>query len=135
MAEAKQPTQRPLSPHIAIYSRQINMMMSIVHRITGAALYLGTLLLAAWLVAVASGEGPFDRMNALLGQPLGKLILFGYTWALMQHLLGGLKHLLWDTGRGLRIWQVNMLSWLTLLGSISLTLAIWATGLLLRGVL
>src|SRR6516165_2427525 len=126
MAEAEQKVERPLSPHISIYSWQINMLMSIVHRMTGAALYLGTLLLAAWLVAVAAGETPFALVNALFGHPLGKLILFGYTWALVHHLLGGLRHLLWDTGRGLRIWQVNALSWLTILGSVALTLAIWA---------
>jgi succinate dehydrogenase / fumarate reductase, cytochrome b subunit len=135
MAEAEQKMERPLSPHISIYSWQINMVMSIVHRITGAALYLGTLLLAAWLVAVAGGERSFALINALFAHPIGKLVLVGYTWALLQHLLGGLRHLLWDTGRGLHIGQVNALSWLTILGSIALTLAIWATGLHLRGVL
>jgi succinate dehydrogenase / fumarate reductase cytochrome b subunit len=133
MADAKPTTERPLSPHLGIYRLQINMLMSIVHRMTGAALYLGTLLLAAWLVAVAAGETPFALVNALFGHPLGKLILFGYTWALVHHLLGGLRHLLWDTGRGLRIWQVNALSWLTILGSVALTLAIWAVGFWLRG--
>jgi succinate dehydrogenase / fumarate reductase, cytochrome b subunit len=135
MAEAEKKVERPLSPHISIYSWQINMLMSIVHRITGAALYLGTLLLAAWLVAVASGETSFALVNALFAHPIGKLVLVGYTWALLQHLLGGLRHLIWDTGRGLQIWQVNALSWLTILASIALTLAVWATGLHLRGVL
>ena len=79
----------------------INMVMSIVHRITGAALYFGTLLLAAWLVAAAMGEKQFALVNNLFGHPLGKLVLFGYTWALFHHMLGGLRHFLWDTGRGL----------------------------------
>ena len=135
MAEAEKKVERPLSPHISIYSWQINMLMSIVHRFTGAALYLGTLLLAAWLVAVASGETSFALVNALFAHPIGQLVLFGYTWALLQHLLGGLRHLLWDTGRGLHIWQVNALSWLTVLAAIALTLAVWAIGLHLRGVL
>ena len=60
------------------------------------------------------------------------LVLFGYTWALAHHMLGGMRHLLWDTGRGLQIWQVNVLSWLTIIGSVALTLAIWAVGLLLE---
>jgi len=133
MAEAKQAIERPLSPHLSIYRPLINMMMSIVHRLTGAALYFGTLLLAAWLVAAAMGEKQFALVNTLFGHPIGKLVLFGYTWALIHHMLGGLRHLLWDTGRGLQIWQVNALSWLTILGSISLTLALWAFALVLRG--
>jgi succinate dehydrogenase / fumarate reductase cytochrome b subunit len=135
MAEAKPTIARPLSPHISIYSWQINMLMSIAHRLTGASLYAGTLLLAAWLVAVASGEESFARVNAVFGHPVGRLILFGYTWALLHHLLGGVRHLIWDTGRGLRIWQVNALSWLTLLASVTLTLGIWAAGLFLKGAL
>jgi succinate dehydrogenase / fumarate reductase, cytochrome b subunit len=126
MAETKQPVSRPLSPHLSVYRPLINMVMSIVHRITGSALYVGTLLLAAWLVAAASGEEQFARVNALFSHPLGKLVLFGYTWALLHHMLGGVRHLIWDTGRGLTIPQVNALSWFTIVGSIVLTLAIWA---------
>jgi len=133
MAEAKQPVERPLSPHLSIYKPLINMVMSILHRLTGAALYFGTLLLAAWLIATAMGEVQFSYVNALFAHPLGQLVLFGYTWALAHHMLGGIRHLIWDTGRGLQIWQVNTLSWLTILCSISLTVAIWAVGLVLRG--
>jgi succinate dehydrogenase cytochrome b subunit len=129
MADARHAVERPLSPHLSIYARQINMVMSILHRITGAALYFGTLLLAAWLVAAAMGERPFALVNSLFGHPIGKLVLFGYTWALAHHMLGGIRHLIWDTGRGLEIWQVNAMSWLTIIGSVVLTLAIWAVGL------
>jgi succinate dehydrogenase cytochrome b subunit len=137
MAEARQQAgqavERPLSPHLSVYRRQVNMVMSILHRLTGAALYVGTLLLAAWLIAAAVGEKEFQFVNALFGHPIGKLVLFGYTWALCHHMLGGLRHLLWDTGRGLKIWQVNLLSWLTIVGSISLTVVLWAVGLTMRG--
>lgn len=133
MAEARQAVERPLSPHLTIYARQINMVMSILHRLTGMALYFGTLLLAAWLIAAAMGEQEFDTVNAVFGHPIGRLVLLGYTWALVHHMLGGMRHLLWDTGRGLQIAQVNALSWLTIVGSTVLTLAIWAVGLLLRG--
>jgi succinate dehydrogenase / fumarate reductase cytochrome b subunit len=133
MAEARQAVERPLSPHLSIYRLQINMVMSIVHRLTGSALYLGTLLLAAWLIAAAMGEKEFELVNTLFGHPIGMLILFGYTWALVHHMLGGMRHLIWDTGRGLQIWQVNTLSWLTVICSIALTLAIWAVGLMLKG--
>jgi succinate dehydrogenase / fumarate reductase cytochrome b subunit len=130
MAEARHTVERPLSPHLSIYARQINMVMSILHRLTGAALYFGTLLLAAWLIAAAMGEAPFALVSAVFAHPIGTLVLFGYTWALAHHMLGGMRHLLWDTGRGLQIWQVNVLSWLTLVGSVALTLAIWAVALL-----
>jgi succinate dehydrogenase / fumarate reductase cytochrome b subunit len=133
MAQAKHTLERPLSPHLSIYSLQINMVMSILHRLTGAALYFGTLLLAAWLIAAAMGEKQFALVNGLFAHPVGMLVLFGYTWALAHHMLGGMRHLIWDTGRGLQIWQVNALSWLSLIGSVALTLAIWAIGFALKG--
>ena len=133
MAETRQSVERPLSPHLSIYKPLINMVMSILHRLTGAALYFGTLLLAAWLIAAAMGEQEFETVNAVFGHPIGRLVLLGYTWALVHHMLGGMRHLLWDTGRGLQIAQVNALSWLTIIGSTVLTLAIWVAGLLLRG--
>jgi succinate dehydrogenase / fumarate reductase cytochrome b subunit len=133
MAEARQAVERPLSPHLSIYRPLINMVMSILHRLTGAALYFGTLLLAAWLIATAMGEAQFALVGAVFAHPIGKLVLFGYTWALAHHMLGGMRHLLWDTGRGLQIWQVNALSWLTIIGSVALTLAIWAVVLLEGG--
>jgi succinate dehydrogenase / fumarate reductase, cytochrome b subunit len=133
MAEAKPTIERPLSPHITIYRWQINMVMSIAHRLTGTALYAGTLLLAAWLVAVASGENSFALVNGVFAHPVGRLILFGYTWALLHHMLGGVRHFIWDSGRGFRIWQVNVLSWLTIIASVTLTLLIWAAGLVLKG--
>jgi len=135
MADATRAIERPLSPHLSVYRIMINTVMSIVHRITGAALYFGTLLLAAWLVAAAMGERQFTLVNNLFGHPVGQLVLFGYTWAIFHHMLGGLRHFIWDTGRGFEIWQINLLSWLTIIGSISLTLATWFIGLTLRGVL
>ena len=133
MAEARQTVERPLSPHLSIYRPLINMVMSILHRLTGGALYFGTLLLAAWLIAAAMGPKPFDAVSAVFAHPLGQLVLFGYTWALVHHMLGGMRHLVWDTGRAFQIWQVNVLSWLTIILSVALTLALWAVGLSLRG--
>jgi succinate dehydrogenase / fumarate reductase, cytochrome b subunit len=135
MAETRQGVSRPLSPHLSVYRPLINMVMSILHRITGVALYLGTLLLAAWLVAAAGGEGQFALVNGVFAHPLGKLVLFAYSWVLLHHMLGGLRHLVWDTGRGFSIAQVNALCWGTIIGSIVLTLALWLVGLTLKGVL
>jgi succinate dehydrogenase / fumarate reductase cytochrome b subunit len=133
MADTPHTAERPLSPHLSIYSPLINMVMSILHRITGGALYFGTLLLAAWLIAAAMGEKQYAMVNEVFGHPLGKLVLFGYTWALFHHMLGGIRHLIWDTGRGFQIWQVNLLGWLTIIGSVTLTLLAWGLALTLRG--
>ena len=117
--------QRPLSPHIQIYSPLINMVMSIVHRITGAALYFGTLILAWWLIAAASGPGYFKFVSGLFGTWPGKLVLIGYTWAFLHHMLGGLRHFIWDMGRGFDLKTIDQLSWATIILSLSLTAAIW----------
>jgi succinate dehydrogenase / fumarate reductase cytochrome b subunit len=133
MAETKRAVERPLSPHLGIYRMQITMLMSIVHRITGGALYFGTILLAAWLVSAAMGDREFTAVNAAFGHPLGKFVLFGYTWAVAHHMLGGMRHLLWDTGRAMDIRSADILGWLTILGSLSLTAMLWVVGLWLRG--
>jgi succinate dehydrogenase / fumarate reductase, cytochrome b subunit len=133
MAETTRVIERPLSPHLGIYRLTITMLMSIVHRITGGALYFGTLLLAAWLISAAMGPKAYDSVNALLGHPLGKLVLVGYTWAVAHHMLGGIRHLLWDTGRGLQPATADVLGWLTILGSLTLTVTLWAVGISLRG--
>ena len=116
---------RPLSPHIQIYSPQINMVMSIVHRITGAALYAGTILLAWWLIAAASGPAYFDFVNGLFGSLVGRLILFGYTWALLHHMFGGIRHFIWDTGRGFELGTVDLMCWLSLIASVGCTVLLW----------
>ena len=130
MAEAKtmraREIRRPLSPHLQIYRPLINMVMSIVHRITGAALYVGSVLLACWLVAAALGPDEYNYVNGLFGTLLGKIVLFGYTWALLHHMLGGIRHFIWDTGKGLDIPTVNFLSWASIVLSVVLTLALWA---------
>jgi succinate dehydrogenase / fumarate reductase, cytochrome b subunit len=133
MAETQRTVERPLSPHLGIYRPQVNMVMSILHRLTGGALYFGTLLLAVWLVAAAMGERQFAMVNQIFGHPLGKLMLFGYSWALIHHMLGGMRHLVWDTGRGLTLRAVDVLSWLTIIASLSLTAALWAVGIAMRG--
>jgi succinate dehydrogenase / fumarate reductase cytochrome b subunit len=119
---------RPLSPHLSIYKQIPTMVMSIVHRFTGMALYAGTLLVAWWLVAAASGEAYFDWVNGIFGSILGRLVLFGYTWALLHHMLGGIRHFIWDTGRGFDPATSTKMAWATLAGSITLTILVWIAG-------
>jgi succinate dehydrogenase / fumarate reductase cytochrome b subunit len=128
MAEMKSKVERPLSPHLQIYRPMLTMMMSIIHRMTGAALYFGTLLLVWWLVALASGPDYFEFVQDIAGSFIGRLVLFGYTWALIHHALGGLRHLVWDTGRGFGLDTIEWMARLSLLGSIALTIIVWAIG-------
>ena len=116
---------RPLSPHLQIYKLQINMVMSILHRITGAALYFGSLLLAWWLFAAAVSPGYFAYVNGLFATWPGMVIIVGYSWALIHHLVGGLRHFVWDTGTGLDIGSVDLLSWGTIVLSVLLTAGLW----------
>ena len=123
---------RPLSPHLQIYKPIPTMVMSIVHRITGAALYFGTVLVAWWLIAAASGPGYFDWVNWFFGTLVGRLILFGYTWALMHHMLGGLRHFMWDMGHGYEKHFSTKLALATPVVSVALTVLIWIAGYIAR---
>ncbi len=129
MAKAEAQVARPLSPHLMIFRPYINMVMSILHRITGIANYFGTALLAAWLIGAAGGPDSFQTVSAIAGSPIGLLLLFGLSWSLIHHALGGIRHFIWDTGRGFEISTVRSLSWATIIGSLSLTLVIWFIGL------
>lgn len=125
--------ERPLSPHLQIYRPLFTMMMSIMHRITGAGLYFGTVLMAWWLIAAASGPAYFDFVNGLAASVLGRIVLLGYTWALIHHALGGVRHFIWDFGYGFGERERNMLARLTLIGSLALTLVVWVVAYLARG--
>ena len=116
---------RPLSPHILIYRWTITMTMSIVHRATGIANYIGTTLLVLWLGAAAWGPEPLNAVNALYGSWFGQLVLFLYTWSLLHHMLGGIRHFIWDFIIGLEPGQREALAWANLAASIVLTLLVW----------
>ena len=117
---------RPLSPHLQIYRFTLTMASSIIHRGTGMAMYFGTLLIVLWLGAAALGEGPLNVVNAIYGFWLVQVVFFLATWALFQHLFGGIKHFIWDSIHFLdpvgREWVVR-LNWVA---AIVCTLAVWA---------
>jgi succinate dehydrogenase / fumarate reductase, cytochrome b subunit len=133
MAEAKVSAERPLSPHMTIYRPMLSLAMSIVHRITGGALYVGTLLLVWWLVAAASGPGAYAQFQSAAASFPGRIVLFGYTWALLHHMLGGVRHLIWDTGHGFGTAEREWLVRANLIGSIALTIILWVVGGYLMG--
>jgi succinate dehydrogenase / fumarate reductase cytochrome b subunit len=133
MAEAKGRAERPLSPHLQVYRLTLTMMMSIVHRITGGALYFGTLLLAWWLLAAASGPNAYAAFQSAASSFIGRIVLFGYTFALIHHMLGGVRYLIWDTGHGFGAAEREWLVRANLAGSIVLTIILWIVGGFLMG--
>ncbi|MBU2146041.1 MAG: succinate dehydrogenase, cytochrome b556 subunit [Alphaproteobacteria bacterium] len=134
MSKATANRARPLSPHLSVYRWPITMTVSILHRMTGGALYFGTLLVAWWLIAAATSENQFNIANAVFGSWFGRLVLFGYTWVLIHHMLGGIRHLIWDTGEGLEKHTASKLAWANIAGSIVLTVLVWIAGYAARGI-
>ena len=132
MPDVGMKNSRPLSPHIQIYKPIMTMVMSILHRITGAALYFGTILVAWWLVSAAAGPAYFEFVNGIFGSFLGRLVLFGFTWALIHHMLGGLRHFIWDMGAGFGKEAREWLAKATIIGSVAVTLILWIIGYAVR---
>lgn len=119
-------TARPLSPHLQIYRWGIQMITSVLHRATGIVLAVGSLLIAAALVALAAGPEAWSQVTAIAGSWFGLLVLFGWTWALAFHLVNGMRHLAQDAGWGYAIAQFVRNSWISVIGSFVLTVLVWA---------
>ena len=117
---------RPLSPHLQVYRPQLTSMMSIAHRASGIVLTTGTVLLAAWLVALAHSAESYEMVSGLLAHPLGQFVLFGYSAALIYHALNGIRHLAWDLGYGLTIPKVYRNGHIVLFLTMVLTAGLWA---------
>ena len=119
-------TRRPLSPHLQIYKWQVQMVTSILHRATGIALAVGSLLVICGLLSLAAGEDSFNHFKSMIGSPVGMVLLIGWSWALFYHLCNGIRHLIQDAGAGYAIAQFVRSSWLSVVGSVVLTLLVWA---------
>ncbi|TLP46938.1 succinate dehydrogenase, cytochrome b556 subunit [Cohaesibacter sp. CAU 1516] len=122
--------KRPISPHVqqGAYKVTFSMAISISHRMSGVALYAGTFFLAYWLIALAAGPEAFETAQMLWGSILGRLVLFGFTWALMHHMLGGIRHFIWDVPAMIEKPQIEFLYRATLIGGVVLTGLIWVIG-------
>ena len=121
--------ERPMSPHLQVYRWQITMTMSILHRVSGVILTVGAFALAGWLLALANGGEPYAQAAAALASPLGKLFLFGFSLALVYHLLNGIRHLFWDAGSGMELGQVYRSGLAVAVLTVVVTLAIWIVAL------
>jgi succinate dehydrogenase / fumarate reductase cytochrome b subunit len=124
---------RPLSPHLQIYRWQLTSVLSILHRITGVALAAGTLLLVYWIIATAAGTATFATAQAFIGSIVGRLLLFGWTVALFYHLANGIRHLLWDAGKGFELRTAYASGWAVVIGAVALSVLAWIAGYAARG--
>ncbi|MDB2457996.1 succinate dehydrogenase, cytochrome b556 subunit [Planktomarina temperata] len=112
---------RPLSPHLTVYRPQMTSISSIFVRITGNALLAATLLLIAWLLAASTSAAAFEWVQCVITSWFGDLVFLLSLWALWYHMLGGLRHLIWDTGRGLELKTAERMGWMMIIGSLLLT--------------
>jgi len=126
-------SNRPLSPHLQVYRPQITSTLSILHRLTGIALAVGTLLLTYWLVAAASGPEAFAAAQGLIGSFIGRLLLFGWSFALFYHLCNGIRHLFWDAGYGFEIETAQRSGLAAVAGAVVLTVICWVAGYMVMG--
>lgn len=120
--------RRPRAPDLQVYRPTLTMVMSIAHRVTGAVGYLGMALLIWWLVAIATGPEAYRTQQRFMGSLPGQIILLGFTWTLLHHMLGGIRHLIWDTGRAHDYPWREYLARATIIGSVALTILLWIVG-------
>lgn len=116
---------RPLSPHLQVYRWQVTMLLSILHRVTGFGLGVGALLVTWWLMAAAMGEQSFLDFHGFASSLVGKLFLFGWVWAFVFHFLNGIRHLVWDAGRGFAVKTAALSGWLVLIASFIGAALVW----------
>jgi succinate dehydrogenase / fumarate reductase cytochrome b subunit len=117
---------RPLSPHLTIWRWGPHMLVSILHRVTGAGLSIaGLAVLTWWLAAIAGGADSYASFSKAAGHPVGIIILIGLTWAFFQHHVSGIRHLVMDSGAGFELDTNKRFAILTLVGSVLLTAALW----------
>lgn len=124
---------RPLSPHLQVYRPQLTSVLSILHRLTGIALAVGTLLLVCWLYAAASGPEAYAGIQDFNGSIIGRLLLFGWTFALFYHLCNGMRHLAWDTGWGFDLPTAYTTGRLVVAAAFVLTAIAWIVGYAMLG--
>lgn len=119
-------SQRPLSPHLGVYKFMYTMSLSILHRITGCVATAGFLAFAWWLMALATGPDAYATAMRCLGSPLGKLLLVGFTFSFIYHFCNGIRHLVWDTGRGLERAQARRSGYVVVVAALVLTaVVVW----------
>lgn len=126
------PRQRPLSPHLTIYKPILTMMMSIFHRVTGVGLYIGMVFFCWWILMISSGPENFKVATWFFGSIIGQLILFALTWTAIHHMLGGIRHFIWDAAVLMDKESRDLLAKATIIGSVGLTVLFWMIAFMIR---
>lgn len=132
-AQPRGPHDRPMSPHLQVWRWHVTMATSILHRATGVALYVGVLILAGWVIALAAGASAFEAYGALLASPIGLVVLFGLTVAFLYHLANGVRHLFWDGGKGFEPRTADMTGWAVIVFGVVAAVLIWIIAFLNMG--
>ena len=122
---ARGPAQRPLSPHTQIWRWHVTMAGSIMHRFSGIGLYAGFLIGAVWALCLASGPGTYERFTAVMGSVVGLVVLFLLTLAVWYHTANGIRHLVWDAGRGYHPRTANQTAWAVIAFTILASVLTW----------
>ncbi len=116
---------RPLSPHLTIYRWPITMTLSILHRMTGVAMAIGLIFFALWFMRAASGPEEYQYFRSAMSTPIGLILLIGWTFAFFLHLGNGIRHLVWDSGRGFEKRTADASAWFVLGSAVVLTAVFW----------
>ncbi len=118
-------SKRPLSPHLQVYRLPMTALMSIAHRITGAGLAVGSVLVIVMLLAASTSEGAYNNVMDFMTSIIGQLMLFGWTFAMFYHMCNGIRHLIWDTGRLFKLENAQKAGWVVLGATVFLTIIVW----------
>ena len=138
---SKTPREPPVSPHLltgGLFSRplwrwHITMWTSILHRVTGIVLYVGVLIAAAWAISLAAGPEAYAAFKAAMGSILGLVVMFGLTLSLFYHLANGVRHLVWDSGKGFEPKTADMTGWAAIAFGVGAAVLIWIIAFLGMG--
>jgi succinate dehydrogenase / fumarate reductase cytochrome b subunit len=125
MAGAIRPEDRPISPHLSVWRWHITMAASILHRVTGMALYGGAILFAVWLMTIAAGTEAYAPVGMLLVSPIGQIALYLLVAAFAFHLANGIRHFIFDTGNGLKPSDADGTAWFALLFAVAAPIGLW----------
>lgn len=125
--------EQPRSPHLQIYRPQLTSVLSISHRLTGIMLSAGSIVLVIWLIAAATGPRFYSAMQQLLGTGIGKALMLGWTFSLFFHLCNGVRHLVWDSGRGFELRTIYASGWTVVVVSMLLTVLAWVASFMVAG--
>lgn len=126
-------TNRPLSPHLQIYRPQLTAILSVTHRATGIVLSAGVLFLLYWIWSLTAGPEHYAEARSVFGSVIGRLLLLGFSYSFFYHLCNGIRHMVWDIGKGLDLESVYRGGWLVVWASVALTLVAWLVAYAVRG--